>query len=425
MTIEMTPPSVLSSPQRRCQVLLMLALPGHTVTTEIIRAMNGVDEEVTRQDIAETDHEIQRFHRLTITSRQDGSYRIEGTALDQRLCLLQWLRRGLRLCPHFITQQYAPALKAALKQQGVARTLYDDTNLRALINLCARRLERSFECRDIQFLRLYLQYCLLQSHYGFTPEFNPVQQAWTQMRAEYAAAHEIVRHWRRRVTALPPGNEHAFLSLLFMMLRTPDPLNDSQQQDKRLQQAITHMIARFRALAGLRFSDEQGLAAQLYVHLAQALDRNLFGIGIDDSLQEEIFRLYPRLVRTAREALLVVEKEYGLRFSDEEAGLVAVIFGAWLMQESDLHEKQVVLLTGHEPEREQEIELQLRELTLLPLNIKYLPLQDFQKQGAPRNVTLIVTPYTTPLPLFSPPLIHADRPLTGHQQAHIREMLEA
>jgi hypothetical protein len=36
-----------------------------------------------------------------------------------------------------------------------------------------------------------------------------------------------------------------------------------------------------------------------------------------------------------------------------------------------------------------------------------------------------VTPYTTPLPLFSPPLIHADRPLTGHQQAHIREMLEA
>jgi hypothetical protein len=45
--------------------------------------------------------------------------------------------------PPFYRQQYAPALKAALKQQGVARTLYDDTNLRALINLCARRLERS------------------------------------------------------------------------------------------------------------------------------------------------------------------------------------------------------------------------------------------------------------------------------------------
>ena len=425
MTIVMTPPSVLSSPQRRCQVLLMLALPGQTVTTESIRAINGVDEEVARQDIADTDHEIRRYHRLTIASLADGSYRIEGTHLDQRLCQLQWLRRGLRLCPHFISQHYAPTLKSALKQRGVARTLYDDTNLRALINLCSRRLQRSFACRDVQFLRLYLQYCLLQSHAGFSPTFNPVQHAWTQMRAEYVAAQDIVLHWRRRVSTLPPADEHAFLALLFMMLRTPDPLNDSQQQDQRLQQTITAMVARFRLLAGLKFSNEQGLTSQLYIHLAQALDRNLFGIGIDNSLQDEIVRLYPRLIRTTREALTVLETEYRLQFSDEEAGLVAVIFGAWLMQEADLHEKQVVLITGNEPAREQEIELQLRELTLLPLNIKYLSVREFQKQGAPRDVTVIVTPYATQLPLFSAPLIHTDHFLTRHQQQHIRTMLES
>lgn len=425
MTIVMTPPSVLSSPQRRCQVLLMLALPGQTVTTEIIRTINGVDEEIARQDITDTHHEIQRYHRLTIASQQDGSYRIEGTSLDQRLCQLQWLRRGLRLCPHFITEHYIPALKSALKQRGVARTLYDDTNLRALINLCARRLQRSFEYSDIQFLRLYLQYCLLQSHAGFSPEFNPVQHAWTQMRAEYAAAQEIVRHWQRRVTPLPPANEHAFLALLFMMLRTPDPLNDCHHEDQRLQQAIANMVDRFRTLAGLHFSDEQGLSAQLYIHLAQALDRNLFGIGIDNSLQEEIVRLYPRLVRTTREALAELETEYAVRFSDEEAGLVAVIFGAWLMQETDLHEKQVVLITGGDSQREEEIELQLRELTLLPLNIKYLSVREFKKQGAPRDVTVIVTPYATPLPLFSAPLIHTDQSLSEHQQQHIRSMLES
>ncbi len=425
MTIVMTPPSVLSSPQRRCQVLLMLALPGQTVTTENIRAMNGVDDAVARQDIADTDLEIQRYHQLSIASQQDGSYRIEGTTLNKRLCQLHWLRRGLRLCPQFITQHYAPALKTALKQQGIARTLYDDTNLRALINLCARRLQRSFECRDIQFLRLYLQYCLLQSHAGLSPEFNPVQHAWTQMRAEYLAAQEIVHHWQRRVTALPPADEHAFLALLFMMLRTPDPLNDNHHQDQRLQQAIANMVERFRQLAGLHFSDEQGLTDQLYIHLAQALDRNLFGIGIDNSLQEEIERLYPRLIRTTHEALEVLETEYALRFSEEEAGLVAVIFGAWLMQEADLHEKQVVLITGNEPQREQEIEQQLRELTLLPLNIKYQSVREFQKQGAPRDVTVIITPYATQLPLFSAPLIHTDSALSPHQQQQIRAMLES
>ena len=79
----------------------------------------------------------------------------------------------------------------ALKQQGIARTLYDDTNLHALINLCSRRLQKPFEYRDIQFLRLYLQYCLLQHHAGVTPEFNPLQQRWAQSCAEYPLAEEI------------------------------------------------------------------------------------------------------------------------------------------------------------------------------------------------------------------------------------------
>ncbi len=425
MTIVMTPPSALSSPQRRCQVLLMLALPGQRVTLEHISAMNGVDDTMSRQDIAETDSEIQRYHRLAIVPQHNGRYRIEGATLDQRLCLLHWLRRALRLCPHFISQQFTPTLKSELKQQGIARTLYDDTNLQALINLCARRLQRSIECRDIQFLRLYLQYCLLLNHHGQTPEFTPVQQTWAQMRTEYQVAHDIVHHWRRRVAAAEQENEHLFLSLLFMLVRTPDPLRDQHQQDRRLQQAIGRMIARFHRLAGLHFSDEQGLTAQLYIHLAQALDRCLFGIGIDNSLPEEIHRLYPRLMRTTREALQELETEYALRFSDEEAGLVAVIFGAWLMQATDLHEKQVILLTGNDTAREQEIEQQLRELTLLPLTINYLPLADFRKAGAPRDVTLVITPYTTPLPLFSPPLIHTDGPLSKQQQQHIRTMLES
>lgn len=42
-----------------------------------------------------------------------------------------------------------PALKTALKQHGIARLLYDDANLRALINFCARKLQRQFESRDV------------------------------------------------------------------------------------------------------------------------------------------------------------------------------------------------------------------------------------------------------------------------------------
>ncbi|MCU6663226.1 MAG: stationary phase inducible protein CsiE [Silvania sp.] len=423
MTLEM--PSALSSSQRRCQVLLMLYIPGFSATVQRIGDINGVDGPLTRQDIAETRIEIQRYHRLDIAAHPDGSYRIEGTHLDQRLCLLHWLRRALRLCPHFVAQQFTPSLKTTLKQLGIARTLYDDTNLRALINFCARRLQRQFECRDVQFLQLYLQYCLLQHHLGQTPQFSPVQRSWTESRGEYLMAQEIVRHWQRRVVPLPHVDEQPFLTLLFMMLRTPDPVRDAHQQDERLRRAITRMIVRFRGQTGMHFSDEQGLTDQLYIHLAQALDRSLFGIGIDNSLPEEINRLYPRLMRTTREVMFELEAEFGLRFSEEESSLVAVIFGAWLMQENDLHEKQVVLLTGGDKACEDLIEQQLRELTLLPLNIRYVTLQTFQKEGAPREAALVITPYATALPLFSPPLIHAVETLNAQQQEHIRVMLES
>ncbi len=126
-----------------------------------------------------------------------------------------------------------------------------------------------------------------------------------------------------------------------------------------------------------------------------------------------------------RAALAGFESEYGVHLSDEESGLVAVIFGAWLMQENDLHEKQIILLTGNDSEREAQIEQQLRELTLLPLNIKHMSVKAFLQTGAPRGAALIIAPYTMPLPLFSPPLIYTDLTLTTHQQEQIRKMLES
>lgn len=424
MTLLSPPPSVLSSPQRRCHLLLMLYLPGLTVTPEILGRINGVDNGKALQDIADTGDEIQRYHRLAMITEPDGSYRIEGTALDRRLCLLHWLRRALRLCPHFVQQHFSPGLKEQLRRQGITKALYDETNLQALVSLCARRLRRQFDSRDVQFLCLFLQYCLHQYQLGITPEFNEQQREWTRSRPEYLAALDIARHWTRRERRPVHENERLFLALLFQMLRMPDPIRDNHHQDLRLRAAIATMIARFRELAGMSFSDEQGLSDQLYIHLAQALDRCQFSIGIDNSLPEEIVRLYPRLMRTTREAFNVIEAEYAMRFSDEEVGLVAVIFGAWLMQENDLQEKQVLLLTGNNIELEQQIEQQLRELTLLPLNIKHLTVHGFQKGGAPKEVVLVVTPYSTSLPLYSPPLIHATLPLGEHLRQRIREILE-
>lgn len=425
MTQICPPPSVLSGPQRRCHLLLTLCLPGQDVTPEYISRLNGVDDALSRQDIADAAQALRRYHRLKLLTQPDGSYTIEGSALDRRLCLMYWLRRSLRLCPHYVHQQFTPALKTALKQPGIARALYDDINLQALINLCARRLQRVFSTPERQFLHLFLPWCLLQHQLGHIPQFTAVQRGWTLQRHEAQVAQEIVRHWRRRVARPPHDNELHFLTALFMLLHTPSVHNDSAVHDRKLLAAVDALIARFHSLCGLTFSCEARLREQLYVHLAQALNRSVFGIGIDSSLPQEITHLYPRLMRTTREAIKDLEAEFNIRFSSEETGLIAIIFGAWLMQESALEEKQVLLLTGNDPGLEEGLEQQLRELTLLPLSVRRLSLHAFQREGAPKEVALIVTPYVTSLPLFSPPLIHLTLPAGEHQLQRIREILES
>ncbi|WP_160623641.1 stationary phase inducible protein CsiE [Mixta intestinalis] len=413
---------LFSRSQRRCHLLLMLYLPNSLLTLDSLCQLNGVDPALARQDIAEVDEEIQRYHQLGIHQRQDGGLLLQGSELDRRLCLLHWLRRALRVSPVFIENTFTPALRQHLQTRQIEKLLYDERNLQALIQHCAGRLQRSFSPRDRLFLQLFMQYSLCHTQLA---AFTPQQKRWLENKVERLAAQAVIQHWQRRCRFAPDVSEIDFYTLLFSMIHAPAATQLKQPWEKQLMQQTRLLMARFQSLSGRHFSDERGLCSQLYTHLAQALDRCHFAVGIDNSLSQEVIRLYPRLLRTTQTAIEPFEYHYEIRFSAEEMGLIAVIFGAWLMQESALQEKQVLLLTGGDREREELLEQQLRELTLLPLTIKYLSVDDFQRDGAPKGVTLVISPYATPLPLYSPPLIHAEPPLSTQQQQRIRLLLES
>lgn len=413
---------LFSSSQRRCHLLLMLYLPDPLLTLDSLCQLNRVDPLLARQDIAEVDEEIQRYHRLGIQQQQEGALLLQGDELDRRLCLLHWLRRALRVCPDFIEGTFVPALRQYLQARQIEKLLYNERNLQALIEHCAGRLQRNFSPRDRLFLQLFMQYSLCHTRQAI---FSAQQRLWLESKAERLAAQDIIQHWQKRCRFAPHPSEVDFYTLLFSMIHAPSAGQLQQQWEQQLMEQTRLLMTRFQMLSGMRFSDEQGLCSQLYTHLAQALDRCHFSVGIDNSLSEEVIRLYPRLLRTTKTAIEPFEHHYGIHFSAEELGLIAVIFGAWLMQESVLQEKQVLLLTDQDAALEKELEQQLRELTLLPLNIKYLSVCDFQRNGAPKGVTLVISPYAAPLPLYSPPLIHAQLPLTAHQQQRIRLLLES
>lgn len=198
------------------------------------------------------------------------------------------------------------------------------------------------------------------------------------------------------------------------------------ESEQQLLTAVTRLMQRFLALCGetYHFSVESGLRERLYSHMAQALDRSYLQTDTESAIAGEVAHNYPRLLRTTVAALTEFERQYDVQFSDEELGLTTIIFGAWLIRGHTLHEKHVLLLTSNNPQLEEQLELQIRELTLLPLHIKRLDVQTFQQQGAPKGISMVVTPYTIQLPLFSPPLIHVTLPLDKQQRQSIRALLE-
>lgn len=414
--------SALSSSQRHCHLLLLLYLPDTTVTLERLCAINNIDPTLARQDIAEVEAEIQRYHRLALVKDSQGNIKISGEELDQRLCLLHWLRRALRVAPEFVQNHFAPAVRQQLKALTLEKALWDEHNLQALVQHCALGLSRDFTPRDRQFLQLFMQHSLCRRS---CTRFTEAQQEWLRKRIEHRIADEVVRHWQKRCKAAPDNSEITLFALLFSQMHAPAAEQARHDYERALLQQIQTLVERFQALSGMQFSNDAGLIAQLYTHLSQALERNLFSIGIDNALTDEVTRLYPRLLRTTKAAMVEFEAHYRLHFSEEEMGLVAIIFGAWLMQENTLQEKQVLLLTANNTALEQEVEQQLRELTLLPLHIKYLDVVTYQRQSAPKGIALVITPYATPLPLYSPPLIHAELPLQPNQQQRIKTLLES
>jgi transcriptional antiterminator len=408
--------------QRRCHLLLLLFLPTPALTLEKICQLNGVDPAVARQDIADVGDEIQRYHQLELHQMVDGSLRIHGTELDRRICLLHNLRRSLRLSEDFVCEHFAAPLRQRLKVMKIEKVLYDEINLQALIQHCSQRLARDFTPRDRLFLQIFMKYGLCQRQPAL---FNERQCAWLLNKAERDVAMDVIHHWQKRCHLAPHPSEAEFWTLLFSLIHAPHAESLKHPSEYRLMISTDRLIDDFERRAEVTFADRSELRQQLYTHLAQALDRLHFTIGIDNSVALDVAHLYPRLLRTTQQALTAFETDYEVAFNPEEISLITVIFGAWLMQENALQEKQVLLLTGENPQLEQEVEQQIREITLLPINIKYLAIRDFQRDGAPREIDMVISPYATSLPLFSPPLIHAELPLTAHHQQRIRYLLES
>ncbi|OJC58464.1 stationary phase inducible protein CsiE, partial [Yersinia ruckeri] len=331
------------------------------------------------------------------------------------------LRRGLRYCPEFIDNGFIPALYQALPWSEQALL----PPLQQVIGECERHLPRPLDIRDRYFLQIYLTYAIWQTQQQNLPQLESRQITWLNQKAESTAADHLFHGINSLLPQALAAIERDVFILMLTMIKAHSYSSNHSREDIRLMSSINRLIARFQQLSGMTFSCDNALISQLFAHLAPAIERCHFDIGVDNMLLDEISNKYPRLLDTTHTALAELEREYQIEFSEEEVGLIAISFGAWLMQGNALQEKQILLLTQQNRRLESDVERQLREMTLLPLHIKYLPYADYLKSGAPAGVGLVISAYPIVIPESTPPLIQVFLPLTEADKTAIRTQLEA
>lgn len=285
-------------------MLLMLFMPAHKVQLDTISQFNGVDLATTRQDIAEVASEIQRFYHLELNASADDYYQINGSRLDKRLCLIHWLRRGLRYCPHFIEHYFSPTyikrwrgIMACWRRlcddqlygnqfydnqfydnQFYGNQLYDNQLYDKSFTSVNSHLNRQLSEKIVSFATVFGVLCLGKST---AHRATIIHDPTTMVRTKPArvAADHLFNSLNRLL--IPPLGliERDMLILMLTMIKAHHYHSTQSPEDARLIAAIKQLIHRFKRLSGMHFSCDDSLVSQLFAHLAPPLSVAILILG--------------------------------------------------------------------------------------------------------------------------------------------------
>ena len=414
----------LSAEERRDHLLLHLACHTAPLFTQQLSESNHVSRNTTLDDLQKLRCFLQEKHALSLTVSKKKGYRIEGPCLALRLCVQQLLQRNLKYSDTQTETRIAGVLAAYLDDYGIDAERAKDVTEQGLL-LAEHHQGWPFTDKDKRVLHYMLAYSLLDSLKGSHCYFSAPQAALLREQQACETAVLLNCHLATMLSVPAFFDNTLFFSLLLSACKRLQSHPTGSVDDRRLVAVIEVMITRFQALSGIYVTDVSLLISRLFAHLGPAIHRSLFGIQNENVMREEVRQRYPLIFRLCRQIIVILEQEYRIAVNDDELGYIAVSFAAWLDRRPETGEQQVLLLTEGGLSSTAILENQLRNLTVVPLDIIPCSTGQLQRQGIPEKTRLIVS--TIPLPVERPeaiPYIQVAHMLTGSDRQRLRLILE-
>ena len=414
----------LSAEERRDHLLLHLSCNTRPLFTQQLSDINHVSRNTTLEDLHVLKTCLQEKHALTLAVSKKRGYCIVGPRLARRLCVQQLLQRSLKYADAQVENRISHVLLGQLSWLGVSAEAVQ-RDIDNGLQLTEHHLKRAFTDKDKRLLHYMVMFSLLDSLAGHHPDFTPRQTAFLREQPECEAAALLNNHLAATLNTLLLADNTLFFSLLLSASKHLNSQSTDSADDRRLVGCIQMMVEQFQALSGVYFSDISRLVSRLFAHLGPAIRRCVFEIHNENVLREEVSQRYPLIFRVCRQVIVTLEQEYRIAVSDDELSYIAVSFAAWLDRRPETGEQQILLLTEGGLSSTAILENQLRNLTVLPLNITHCSASQLQQQDVPADTRLIVSTIAQHAALpENVPFIRVQHMLTESQQRQLRRALE-
>ncbi|TWD99442.1 BglG family transcriptional antiterminator [Neobacillus bataviensis] len=206
-------------------------------------------------------------------------------------------------------------------------------------------LESTTQNRLIRFVIIMLDR-LLKDHP--LPEINEKHHKLIDTK-DYRLALEIADAIERHLPIKIPQPEILFITLPIAGRRTPT--NNRTMADVTVTDDVKNLLEKIMEAVGFEkgiFLENKEFFEDLQYHLTFMLNRLMFGMRITNPLLIDVKEKYPIAYKMAEMAGKVIEREYGLKVSEDELGYIAFYFGVFIAQ-NDVKVKrlrQVAVICG-------------------------------------------------------------------------------
>ncbi|WP_394238453.1 BglG family transcription antiterminator [Niallia oryzisoli] len=150
---------------------------------------------------------------------------------------------------------------------------------------------------------------------------------------DYQIAKEIAAMIERKLPIHIPEQEILFITLPIAGRRTPT--NNRTMAEIQITDDVNRLLEQIMEQVGFKkeiIAENESFFEDLKYHLTFMLNRITFDIRIKNPMLADVKEKYPVAYKMAEIAGQVIEKEYGLKVSEDELGYIAFYFGVFITQ---------------------------------------------------------------------------------------------